>query len=177
MFILVNVVFLKKNQYYEEMVDSISNILLHSKKNNNDWLWVDNVKMKSMGARVDEIIVGSLIDYINSMFNSFELNKVLIENVLTKMEAEFQENIVIINVKAQYYFENNEDEKAINYLKRALELSPNDCILISNIAQIYEINKDYKSALQYYKMLKEKNNNKYLGFAEERIKEMLVLIK
>ncbi len=126
--------------------EEIITVLMLSKKNKNNWNWIDNKKM----IKTEKEFLESIQHFINQYFQTTQYNYVYIKNISEKMVENYPNNVYGYNNISTYYLSVKDYESALKYLKSAEKLNPKDYIVLNNIAFSYESLKQNKKAIEYY---------------------------
>jgi tetratricopeptide (TPR) repeat protein len=63
-------------------------------------------------------------------------------------------------------------ENAIEILLKAEKNTPNDYVILSNIAQVYKLKGDKKNSIKYYELVSKFGDNIAKQYARDQIKEL-----
>lgn len=149
---------LARTNQYDKLKNAIITFLNYSKEINDNWYWSNNVSFKDQGWSVEEAMTSGVTDYLNIMLSDYENSKTYIQDVLNLYLQKYPNNVIGLNVAARYYDLKGDTTTKISLLEKAHEIDPLDYIIIGNLAYTYESIKDNTTAIKYYKLMLEIDN-------------------
>ena len=156
---------------YEEATSAIINLLDISKKIKNNWKWTNNQPINENG---ETALFSGINDYCTMFFNYFDSTKDYLNNIFSKIEKLYPNNIIGLNHSARFYSQSGNNEKAIKQLKKAYNLDKTDYIVIGNLGYVNELMGNYKEARKWYtemSKLSDPNAKKYAQECLDKIKD------
>lgn len=154
--------------HYDLFTDEIVKSIEYSNKNRNNWLWTTNTKVKEPKS----FLLDNIQNYVNDLYN---LGNEQAKNIRRIAEASlrvYPDHVVSLsNLAISYILENNYT-KALEPLLRAEKQSPNDLIVLGNIAHVYTNLNDNQHAVKYYEKLLEFGDENAREFAAEQLKKL-----
>lgn len=114
----------------EDLVNVLKRTMKHGKAINFRWLWTDNEPVD----KPEAVLVNGIWDYCSAIYNSDEdaLAFELSEDALTY----FPSDLRFINMCGAIKYLSGSYDDALAYFNRALQISPEDEIVLGNIAQV-----------------------------------------
>ncbi|MBO4638671.1 MAG: hypothetical protein J5710_02845 [Treponema sp.] len=149
---------------YSEQYDLACNTLIEiielSKKNKNNWTWSENKSPKEIGMpkEGEDLLFSVINECFYGIYYPFESNKDLIRKIIEKELELYPDNTWGLNHAARYYREIGNYKKSIEVLKHAVELDPNDYIVVGNLGYTYELDEDYLNAKKWYEYMLKMDN-------------------
>lgn len=139
------------SEQYDLATKTLIEIIEYSKKIKNDWTWSENKTLKESEMPDGEELLFEIInECFLGIYNPFESNKNFIKAIIEKELALYPDNTWGLNHAATYYRETGNYKKSIEILKHAVDLDPNDYVIVGNLGYAYELNEDYKNAKKWY---------------------------
>ena len=118
----------------------------------------------------------SIWDYTNNLFNAEE-DALALELSKSVLET-FPENFKFINLCGCISYLMREFDDALEYFSRALKLSPDDEIIMSNIARVYFEEKKYADSLDWCnKVLSKEESDPQIIDTVDKLKNQITEIK
>lgn len=152
---------------YENLTNEILKAIQYSAKNKNNWLWSENSKYEA-GMKG---FLSSIQDYNNQIYQAnddslLKYMKQINEEVLIYYpdRVESLSNLSIVSLISKNY------DEALTYLLRAEKISPEDFIVLNNIAYTYKMKNDKINAIKYYKLVKKYGDDSAKNQAEKELK-------
>ena len=160
---------LEQTNDYSNFTKTLIETIEYSRVNNNNWLWMNNVKQK----KGEEFLLSNIQNYLNQLYETQDdsLLQFMIQIGDKALEI-YPKNIEIRTTTSVAYLSKNNSDKALEYLKLAENINPKDCIVINNIAQTYKIKGDKLNAIIYYKKAEKFGDKEMKKFAKQNIKEL-----
>ena len=160
-----------QTEQYDKACDALVDLIKYSKINNNDWRWSKNKTLEECGLPKGENL---LFNVINECFpeicNLFEENK---EGVRKLIEAElkfYPDNTWGLNHASAYYRKIGNHKKSIEILSHAVQIDPNDYILVGNLGYAYELDEDYLNAKKWYEYMLKMDDPKAVEYGKNGLK-------
>lgn len=154
---------------FEELTKEIKVFLKRSQINQNNWYWSDNLSFFDAGLVGEEIIFSGLNDYMSIMYNYFDQNKYLLNEIIKLYSEYFPNNVIGLNLAAWYYSLDGDVNKTIETLLLAYSIDSTDYIIIGNLARAYEENNENIEALKFYNLMLNIDNDEAKKYAQEGI--------
>lgn len=152
---------------YENLTKEILKAIQYSAKNKNNWLWSENSKYEA-GMKG---FLSSIQDYNNQIYQAnddslLKYMKQINEEVLIYYpdRVESLSNLSIVSLISKNY------DEALTYLLKAEKISPEDFIVLNNIAYTYKMKNDKINAIKYYKLVKKYGDDSAKNQAEKELK-------
>lgn len=137
---------------WQPFTTAILEAIAHGKKINHHWLWKNNEAVDEAA----DFFAGSIQDYQVDLFNTQDDE--LLNNVRTiarQLLEQFPNHIESLsNIVVSYMYE-KKYEQALPYLERAIQVDPEDAILVNNMAELQKRMGHYNEARRYYQRLIE----------------------
>lgn len=133
---------------YSRFTHEVIRTINHSVSNKNKWWW-GNTAMEDG----EDALLGNVQSYLAQLYNTEDDS--LLVNMVEIGElalAHYPKNIEILSTTAVALLLLNNYEKAIDYLKMAEQINPEDYIVLNNIAQAYKLMGDKDNAIKYYEL-------------------------
>jgi tetratricopeptide (TPR) repeat protein len=134
---------------YKTFTNEIIKTVERSAINKNNWLWTEN-KKKQDGQK---FLLENVQAYLKQLYDTEDDN--LLANMIQVGEATlkyYPGNIEILSTTAVAFMLTKRYDKAIEYLKQAEKINPQDYIVLNNIAQGYKMKGDKENAIKYYRL-------------------------
>jgi tetratricopeptide (TPR) repeat protein len=154
---------------WDNFSNEIIKTIQYSTENNNQWTWTFNEK-KENGK---DFFLGSIQDYQLSLYETE--NDDLLKNMraiaeeILKIYPDHIESLSNISIT---YLLTGEYDKGIEALLRAEEIDPNDGIVLSNIAQGYNLKGDIDNSIKYYEKMLKLDDPRAVEFAKQQIEKL-----
>jgi tetratricopeptide (TPR) repeat protein len=159
---------LEQVNYYDSFTVEIVKAIDYSTKNKNKWLWTSNESVK----HPKEFLLDNVQTYINSLFGLDDEQAKNIRRIAETTLKNYPDHVISLsNLGVSYIFENNY-KKALDPLLKAEKMSPEDVIILGNIAFVYEGLEDSKKVIEYYEKIAQFGNDNDKSFAEEKLKTL-----
>lgn len=154
---------------YENFTKEIIKAIQYSAKTKNNWLWSENSKYESG----QKGFLSSIQDYNNQIYETnddslLKYMKQINEEVLIYYPDRV-ENLSNLSIVSLIY--KNYDE-ALTYLLKAEKLSPDDFIVLNNIAYTYKMKNDKTNAIKYYNLVKKYGDESAKNQADKELKKL-----
>jgi tetratricopeptide (TPR) repeat protein len=153
---------------YGAFTDEIVHAIDHSVKIKNNWQWTMNESVNDP----KDFFLNNLQHYINYLFNLGDGQASNIRRIAETTLRNYPDHIISLsNLGISYILENNY-EKALEPLLTAEKKTPQDAIILGNIAYAYLNLKDNKNAILYYEKVIQFGDHNNKRFAEEQLKKL-----
>ncbi len=141
----------------------------YSKINNNNWTWTKNEK-KNGGK---EFFLSSLQDYQVQLYNTGD-DKLLVNmgNIAKEVLMLYPNHVESLSNLSIVYMISKDYIKALDVLLKAEKISPNDYIVLSNIAHCYKEKGDKTKSIEYYEKTIKNGDEQAKEDAKKQIKEL-----
>jgi tetratricopeptide (TPR) repeat protein len=166
---LGKVYMLGKVEDFESFSREIIQTIHYADSIKHKWLWSENKAAKDP----KNLLLNAVQDYVKVLYDTqdhglLENMKQISNTVLlyNPNHVESLSNIAIVHLLDQEY------DQALVLLLKALELAPQDYIVLGNIAQAYKLKGDKKNAIKYYELVIEYGEEGAKEYAKEQIEMM-----
>ena len=160
---------LGENQQYDRFTEEIVNAIHYSDKIKNQWLWSEGKPLED----AENFMLTSLQDYVMTLYNTMDdsLMKKIGEIATTVLRyhpkhVESLSNLALVHLVAGEY------EKALEPLLSAEKLSPDDWIVLNNIAYAYKNLGEKKKARKYYEKVLKLGDEDAQARAREELEKL-----
>lgn len=154
----------KKN--WEAFTNNIISTIEYSAENKNQWTWTNN----SVYEGGKDGFLTSIQDYQFQLYDTGDdellINMRRIANAILDMYPNHVPSLSNLSIT---YLLTEQYDKAIESLKKAEEIDPEDYIVLSNIAHGYKLKGDKEMAIAYYQKTAKYGDADTKKFAEEQI--------
>lgn len=154
---------------YPNFAKNIIQTVNYSAINKNNWLWTENQKHKDGKG----LMLGSVQSYLKQLYDTEDDN--LLPYMIDIGEAtlkHYPDNIEILSTTSVALILMKKYDKALQYLKHAAALKPDDFIVLNNIAQAYKLKGDKVNAVKYYELTEKYGDAQAKQQAREQIKAL-----
>ncbi len=138
---------LGQNKNWKKFTNEIINTVNYSAINKNQWTWANN-ESKSDGK---DFLLSNIQTYQNQLYNTGD------DNLLTHMQdiantilAHYPNHIESLTNISVTHLILKEYDKGIAALLKAEKINPKDYVVLSNIAQGYQLKGEPSKAIEYY---------------------------
>ena len=139
---------------YQECFATLEKIFTQHKHNNGNWHWTHN---EPLGEAADSIIVDTTQNYIVSFLDAEQISYASqLADLALKL---FPNNTMYLADKAAILYNKGDYQGALNSYLNILKNTPNDYLVVYNVAYLYEKIGDYKKAKKYYKIAKKSDDS------------------
>ncbi len=142
---------LGESNRWHEFTEEILKVLDRSAENGNQWLWSNNQPLDD----AKTVMLESIQTYVFQLMTSQADSSLIFVRQISRKVLEYYPNHVpsMSNIAATYLLEGDKEKlpEAINLLHRAEKISPEDCVVVNNLAYAYRQLGDRKQAAKYYK--------------------------
>lgn len=153
---------------YNSFADEIIKAIDYSAKNKNKWLWTTNESVREPR----EFLLDNVQGYVNRLFDIGDAQAKNIRRIAETTLNNYPDHVISLsNLGISYIFENNYS-KALDPLLKAEKKSPEDAIILGNIAYVYVNLKDNKKAIVYYEKVLLFGDDNAKSFAEQQLKKL-----
>ncbi|UUV22587.1 tetratricopeptide repeat protein [Paenimyroides aestuarii] len=160
-----------KIEDYANFTKTIVETVEYSVINNNEWLWTEDLKNED-GERV---LLETVQSYLVQLYDTENDN--LLPNMITIGETTlkyYPKNVEILSTTAIAFLLMKNYDKAIYNLKNAEQISPQDYIVLNNIAQAYKMKGEKLNAIKYYELVAKYGDEETKYQALENIEQLKV---
>lgn len=142
---------LGQNRNWKNFTNEIIKVVEQSAKNKNAWTWTNNQPLKNAKERM----LSSIQDYQVQLYNT-ENDELLVNmwEIADAVLKYYPNDIRSYNNKAMSYIILGEYDKGLEILLKAEKIAPNDEIVLSNIARVYELKGEKQKEEIYRKKIK-----------------------
>ena len=160
---------LGESEDYDLFTTEIIKTIDYSAINKNQWTWSDGKPLESP----KETMLGSIQGYQLTLYNTEE-DKLLenMKNIAQAVLKHYPNHIESLSNLSVVFLIQGEYDKALEPLLKANKLTPNDTIVLNNIAQTYKLKGDKKNALKYYKMIVKQGDEEAKEHAKQQIEAL-----
>ena len=152
------------SESYQECFNTLEKILIQYKNNNGNWDWTLN---QPLGNEADTIIINSTQHYIVSFLEAEQIS--FATQLADKALEIYPNNTMYLADKAAILYNIGDIQGALNSYLNILKITPDDYLVVYNVAYLYEILGDYKKAKKYYKLVKKSGDNQMAKQAAEAL--------
>lgn len=135
---------------YHEFTDEIVKTIEYSGNNNNVWVRTDNNPEKD----TKKFMLNSVQGYVAQLYQTKD--EVVLDDMKRIAETVikyYPDHVESLSDLSIVYFIRKEYDKGIEQLLKALKITPDDYIVLNNIAQAYKAKGDKENAIKYYELL------------------------
>lgn len=160
---------LGKAENYTEFTKEVITTLNHADKIKNKWKWSDNKPLDDP----EEFMLSSVQGYILQLYNTG--NDELLENMkqISEKVLEYHPEHIESMTNLSIVLLINEDyNSALEWLKKAENLAPEDFIVLGNIALCYKMLGDTEKAIKYYELEVKYGDDDAKDFANKQLTEL-----
>ncbi len=151
---------------WDTFTSSIIATVKYSKKNNNQWTWTNN----SIYEGGKEGFLNSLQEYQFQLYDTGDDDLLLnMRKIANEILDIYPNHVASLSNLSITYLLSEQYDKAINELKKAEKIDPEDYIVLSNIARGYQLKGDTEMAIKYYAKTAKYGDPRTKSFAEEQI--------
>lgn len=141
----------------------------YSQINKNNWLWSGN-KPQPDG---EHFLLETIQTYLKQLYDTEDDNLLPYMIQIGEATVKYYSNSVeILSTTAVALLLTKNYDKAIEYLKQAEKLNPEDFIVLNNIAQGYKLKGDKANAIKYYKLMEKYGDEQAKQQARDNIKAL-----
>jgi len=158
---------LGENMNYKQQTTEILHVIDQANKNKNKWLWADNLPWKGN----EKDFLGSIQGYVNGLFDA-EANVDYIKSISEKVLEFHPSHVESLSNMGVVFIKKKDFKKSLDYFSKAESLSPEDYIVLANMAYSYRELGDKKNAKNYYKKVVKYAPDDAKEYAKERLKEL-----
>lgn len=160
---------LGKAENYTDFTKEVITTLNHADKIKYKWKWSDN----NMLDNPKDFMLSSVQGYVIQLYNTG--NDDLLENMkqISEKVLEYHpEHIESMTNLSIVHIINEDYNNALDWLKKAEKLAPEDFIVLGNIALCYKMLGDTEKAIKYYELEVKYGDDDAKDFANEQLKEL-----
>lgn len=154
---------------YENFTKEIVKTIQYSAQNKNNWLWSENAKFD--GGEKEFLL--SIQDYNNQIYDTNDDSLLKYMKQMNEEVLKYYPNHVesLSNLSIVYMIGGKFDDALTNLLK-AEKLSPEDFIVLNNIAYAYKMKGDKENATKYYNLVMKYGDEQAKQQAEKELKKL-----
>ncbi len=154
---------------WDSFTNEIIKAIDYSAKNNNQWLWTNNEKLKD----AKNFFLNGIQDYQIQLYQT-ENDELLLKmrEIANEILKYYPDHIESLSDLAITYLLTDEYDKALDFLLKAEQINPRDSIVMMNIAYAYKMKGDKAKAIEYYKKVKKCGDEQLQKDAKQEIKEL-----
>jgi tetratricopeptide (TPR) repeat protein len=153
---------------YDSFTGEIVRSIEYSIHNNNQWLWMKDQPVD----KPKDFLLENLQTYVNTLFDQGPIQAKNIRRIAETSLKHYPDHVVSLSNLAVSYLMEDEYKKALDPLLAAEKKSPEDEIILANIAYVYANLKNKKKAIDYYEKVIRFGSNDAKRFAEEKLKDL-----
>ncbi|CAL2101371.1 Tetratricopeptide repeat protein [Tenacibaculum sp. 190130A14a] len=155
----------KWNDFASEIIQTVK----YSTKNNNNWTWTKNKKYE--GGQKEFLL--SIQSYQLQLYNTGD-DALLkhVQDIANTILNYYPNHIESLSNLSITYLVAKEYDKAIAVLLRAEKITPDDPVILGNLAHGYKLKGNKKKAIEYYKKLAKHDKEDVKAFAKKQITEL-----
>lgn len=164
-----NIYMLGQAENYPEFTKEIITIIDFDNKINHEWLWKQGEPLED----AKDFFLGSLQDYINTIYETENDNLLpLMRQISEAVIRYYPDHVESLSNIAITYLIAEEYEKALPFLLHAERASPQDIIVLNNIAEAYKRLGDKVNAKAYFEKIIRYGNKDEAREAKQSIKSL-----
>lgn len=148
-------------------VQEITSALEQSITNGNKWCTTLDEPIETDGI---SYLRGCIQDYFSQLIDSYDLAAA--ENIVNTCLHFYPQDAIFLTDKGTLRLFAGDLPAALQWYMAANKISPDDMLIVNNIANIYEKMGDKQNALKYYRIVANSNDAKYVENAKFAIKEL-----
>lgn len=154
---------------HENFTKEIITIIEYSQVNKNNWLWTGNKKQEDG----EDFMLGTIQTYLKQLYDTEDDNLLLNMIQIGETTLKYYHNAIeILSTTSVALLLTKNYDKAIEYLKQAEKLNPQDYIVLNNIAQGYKLKGDKLNAIKYYELTEKYGDEQAKLQARQNIEEL-----
>ena len=154
---------------YDDFLTEIYRVIDLSIENHFDWLWSgDSV----IGTDAESVFMASIQQYCNDLF---DLNPPAFDPIVAisaRMYAKFPTYVEFPSNIGSCWAMQGDYSQAIEFYDRALQIKPDDLVVLNNIAYCYEIVGDAARAIHFYEELAKYGDDETKTYARQKIDQL-----
>lgn len=154
---------------YENFTKEVIKTVAYSQVIKNNWLWTENKKQEDG----EGFMLGAIQTYLKQLYDTEDDD--LLPYMIQIGEAvlkHYNNHIEILSTTSVALMLTKSYDKAIEYLKQAEKINPEDYIVLNNIAQGYTLKGDKANAIKYYELTEKYGDEQAKQQARQNIKEL-----
>lgn len=156
--------------FWKEAEETFYDCLKVLEKTDNHWLWMDNKEVAQGADPIsrDNDFVLTTHDYIAYLYMQPEPETYYAAQRMTEAILKaFPSNVVLLNLVAVDYFKLDKLDKGIEYLEQAFEITPDDMIIVANLAYCSCLKNDREKFNYYANILRNSGNPDFVNKADQ----------
>jgi len=154
---------------YGDFTNTLVETIEYSVINKNNWLWTENKKQEN----AQLFMLETIQTYLSQLYDAEDDN--LLPYMIQIGEAtlkHYPKSIEILSTTAVAFMLTKKYDKAIELLKKAENLNPEDFIVLNNIAHAYKLKGDKTNAIKYYELTEKYGDEQAKEQARESIRKL-----
>lgn len=158
--------------YANENVDAVNEIqsaLERSVKNGNNWFDTLDIPIETDGI---SHLRNCIQDYLNKLLDRNDLASA--ERMIDICVGLYPKEAVFLTDKGSLRYYAGDSKSAIDWYLKAYKNAPDDMLIVTNIAVLYEQLGDVENAVKYYRIVAESGDEEFSEGAEAALKELKV---
>lgn len=141
-------------------------MLERHKADGNAWKWTFDESVEGG----DEVVTGALQDYIGAFFANGEF--AYAEQVVDMALEVFPLNPILLSDKAAIDYQKGDYQGALKQYLEVLKITPDDYLVMTNVALLYDQTGDQESAREYLRRVKLSKDPEFAEYAVAALAEM-----
>lgn len=148
-------------------VQEIRSALERSMANSNNWSWTFNSPVETKGV---SYLRNCIQDYLSQMLEMGDLASA--ERMVDDCISLYPKEAVFLTDKGTLRFYAEDLQSALKWYLEARKTAPEDMLIATNIANIYEKQGNRKKALKFYKIVANSNDKEFAENAKNAIQRL-----
>lgn len=154
---------------WDKFTSEIIETVRHSSSKSKPWLWTNNEQKEGD----NEFMLSAIQDYQLQLYNSGDDSLLLkMRQIANAILSHYPNHIESLSNLSITYTLLGEFEKALEPLKKAESINPDDYIVIANIANTYKEMANKEKAIEYYNKLMKFDVEGVAEFAKQQIDKL-----
>ena len=154
---------------WDNFTSEIIKTIQYSSTNDNNWIWTNNEKPENG----KDFFLSSLQDYQVQLYDAGNDDLLInMRNIANEVLKYYPNHVESLSNLSITYLLTGEYDKGIEPLLRAEKLNPKDYIVLSNIAQGYNLKGNKEKAVEYYERAIEFGDEQTKEFAKQQITKL-----
>lgn len=160
---------LGESKQYKAFTDEIILTIKYGKQMDYNWYWSGGAPLQDGKERFYDAVQ----DYINTLYQAAQDSLLPYMRAISEavLQCEPHHTVSLADIALTYAITGNYDT-ALTYLLQAEQWSPDDAIVLNNIAEVYRKKHDYENAKAYYRKMIVYGNEGQRQYAEEKLKAL-----
>lgn len=144
----------------------LKSILERHEKDSGAWKWTFDEPVED----ADQVVKDALQDYIAAFFESGEFGYA--EDVIDMATEVFPLDPILLSDKAAIAYQKGNYQGALKQYLEVLKITPNDWLVMTNVALLYDQTGDLESAQEYLRRVKLSKDPEFAEYAVAALAEM-----